>query len=137
MSVRYRTEECLPRGYFLAPEVSFPTLNSRAARNLSIKGMPVSFAATPSGRPRLLVSGFFRKEGAPALRADLSIDSFAGARRLEKVTPITALCTFRLILVRDCVLRHLGLCDRKIRPEASNDRSTNPIGRHAPEKNTP
>ena len=98
----------------------------RGARNSFIKRLPLPIEARQQAAPRLAASGLFRKEGAPALRTDCPLDRFAGVRRLEKVTPIAALCTFRLILVRDRVLRHLGLCGRKIRPEALNDRSATP-----------
>jgi hypothetical protein len=94
------------------------------------------FGRPIEARPCLAASGLLRKEGAPALRADFPLDHFAGVRRLEIVTPVAALCTFRLILVRDRVLRHLGLCGRKTQAEAMDDRSAKPIGRHAPEKNT-
>jgi hypothetical protein len=88
-------------------------------------GRPIEARRCPA------VSGLFRKEGTPALRADFPIDQFAGVRRLKIGTPVAALWTFRLILIRDRVLSHLGLCDRKIRPEAVDDRSTSPTGRHA------
>jgi hypothetical protein len=76
------------------------------------------------------------KERAPALRAHFPLNHFAGIRRLEKATSVAALCTFRLILVRDRVLTNLALCGGKIRSEDLDDRTTNGIGRHTPEENT-
>jgi hypothetical protein len=111
----------------LAPHSSFLAGVQRTRMLLLIE-------ATPRGYG--VASGFFRKEGAPALRADYPLNRFAGARRLEKATPVAALCVFRLVLVRDRVLGHLGLRGGKIRPEALDDRSTYAIGHRAPEKNT-
>jgi hypothetical protein len=49
--------------------------------------------------PWSLLSALFRKERAPALRADFSINHFAGVRRLEGAAAVAALRTFRLVLV--------------------------------------
>lgn len=92
--------------------------------------------AHASSLPCLAASRLCRKEGAPTLGAHCPVNHFAGTRRLEKTTSVAALCTFWLILVPDRVLSNLGLCGGRIWPEAFNDRSTNGIGRHAPEKNT-
>ena len=82
------------------------------------------------------VLALLRKEGAPSLRADFPLDQFASVRRLEIVAPVASVCTFRLVLVRDRFLRHLGLCDRTIQPEAMDGRGTSRISRHALEQST-
>jgi hypothetical protein len=76
--------------------------------------------------PGPAVSGLLRKKGAPALRADFPLDQFAGVRRLKIVTPVAALCIFRLILVRGRFLSHLGLRGRRIQPEAVDDAAPTP-----------
>ena len=92
----------------------------------------------PGGRPVKLagsVSGLLRKEGAPTLRVDFPVDQLAGVWRLETAAPVASVRTFRHTLVRDRFLRHLGLCDRPIQPEAIDGRGTSRIGRHALEQN--
>jgi len=86
--------------------------------------------------PVFTASRLCRKERAPTLRANGPVNHFAGARRLEKATSIAALWAFRLILVRDRVLGHLGLCGGNIRTDAADNRCTDSICRQASKKST-